>query len=58
MHDCPVQDPDPRRPDPVDASVSDMLPNGRHAGQNLCGTQMSVTQLRRGGLIRPRKTYR
>ena len=53
MHSCPVMDPDPKRSDPVDPNKSDMLPYGRNAGQNLTGTQMSVTQLRRGGLIKP-----
>ena len=52
MHARPWTDPNPKRPDPVDASKSDMLPSGRHAGQNLPGTQGSATQLRRGGLAR------
>ena len=55
MRDCPVMDPDPRRPDPVDPDKSDLLPAGRNAGQDLCGTQMSATQLRRGGMIRTRR---
>jgi hypothetical protein len=54
MKDCPVMDPCPRHPDPVDPAKSDMLPYGRHAGQNLSGTQMSATQLKRGGLVRAR----
>ena len=53
MRDCPVLDPIPTNRDPVDPNVSDMQPYGRCAGQQLCGTQMSVTQLRRGGLIKP-----
>jgi hypothetical protein len=57
-HDCPIYDPDPKRRDPVDPSISDMMPNGRNAGQNLTGTQMSVTQLRRGGLLKRNKIYR
>lgn len=52
MHTKPWTDPNPKRPDPVDASKSDMLPSGRHAGQQLSGTQMSATQLRRGELAR------
>ena len=55
MRDCPVMDPNPRRPDPVDPNKSDLLPNGRHTGQNLSGTQMSATQLRRGGMIKTRR---
>ncbi len=50
MHAKPWTDPNPKRPDPVDANKSDMLPGGRNAGQWLGGTQMSTTQLRRGGL--------
>lgn len=52
MHAKPWTDPNPKRPDPVDSSKSDMLPGGRNAGQQLSGTQMSATQLRRGGLAR------
>ena len=51
MHSTPWEDPDPRHPDPVDPNTSDMLPNGRNAGQILTGTQCSATQLRRGGLV-------
>ena len=54
MHSSPWSDPDPKRPDPVDANKSDMLPDGRNAGQWLGGTQMSATQLRRGGLVMTR----
>ncbi len=52
MRARPWADPNPQRPDPVDASKSDMLPAGRNAGQNLPGTQGSATQMRRGGLAR------
>jgi len=55
MKDCPVMDPNPRHPDPVDPNKSDLLPVGRNAGQNLSGTQMSATQLRRGGMINTRR---
>lgn len=54
MKDCPVVDPHPRHPDPVDPKKSDMQPYGRNAGQQLAGTQMSATQLRRGGLVMTR----
>lgn len=54
-HDTPWCDPNPKHPDPVKAGMSDMLPIGRNAGQQLAGTQMSATQLRRGGLIKTRR---
>ena len=38
--------------DPVDANVSDRItPGGSTAGQDLTGTQMSSTQLTKGGLV-------
>ena len=53
----PVRDPDPKHPDPVDPDKSDMLPYGRHAGQQLSSTQGSATQLTRGGMRRDNKYY-
>ncbi|UKK52156.1 hypothetical protein L6472_06130 [Prevotella sp. E13-17] len=51
MMDCPIYDPAPLHPDPVVIEDSNMQPEGRNAGVNLPGTQMSVTQLRRAKLI-------
>lgn len=55
MNKRPISDPSPARGDPVNPNVNNMGDaTGRGAGQHLPGTQGSMAQLRRGGLIKTR----